>query len=173
AAKESSFDAFKQTVNVGLDLSVAARTRYIQAGLILRNLTSPSFDGPTINGWTYGTVKLRPQATLSEAIIPWSWLTVAVDLDLNAVPSLAPSQDLQRLGLGVEVTPWHVLALRAGAYRNIADGDADTVATLGAGINLWAVRIDAALAATRERIQVDEWNVPTEMHASLGLMADF
>lgn len=173
SARTSSFDAFKQTVNVGLDLSVAARTRYIQAGFILRNLTSPSFDGPTINGWTYGAVKLRPQATLSEAVIPWSWLTVAVDLDLNAVPSLSPSQDLQRLGLGVEVNPWHVLALRAGAYRNIADGDADTVATLGAGLNLWAVRIDAALAASMERVQVDDWNVPTEMHASLGLMADF
>jgi hypothetical protein len=173
ASAEQTFEAFEQSVTVGLDLSVAARTRYVQAGLILRNLNSPSFAGPTINGYTYEKATLRPQATLSESVIPWTWLTVAIDLDLNAIEAAAPGLKQQRLGVGAEVAPWHALALRVGAYRNIAEGDGKTVATLGAGVNLWAVRIDAAIAATTERVHIDQWDVPSQMQASLGLMADF
>lgn len=166
-------EAYDQSFDVGIDLSVAARTQFIQAGLIVRNINSPTFPSPSVNGRTWDSVVLEPQATISESIIPWDWCTVAIDLDINAVETTTPGYHMQRLGVGAEINPWHVLALRCGAYRNIADGNAGSVVTLGAGLNLWAVRIDAALAASPHTMQVLEWELPEEMRASLGIMADF
>lgn len=166
-------DNYTQSFDVGVDVSVAARTDYLQAGFIVRNINQPTFEAPTVNGHSYDSVVLRPQATISESIVPCDWFTLAMDLDLNSIETTTPGYRVQRLGAGAEINPWHVLALRAGAYRNIADGDAESVLTLGAGINLWAVRIDAALAASMRRVQVLDWNLPEEARASLGIMADF
>ncbi len=168
-----TFDAYRQTFNVGIDLSLAARTEYLQAGLIVRNLNNPSFPAPTINGRQFPDIELQPQATFSEAVIPWPWLTLAADVDLNPVETTTRGNKLQRLGIGIEVNPWRVLALRAGTYQNLADSAASRVVTLGAGVNLWAVRVDAALAVSTRRVDVVSWNVPEELRASLGVMTDF
>jgi len=170
---EQTMDGYTQSFNVGLDVSIAARTQYVQGGLIVRNLNRPSFTSPTVRDRTFDDVVLNPQATISEAVIPWPWLTLAVDADLNSVETITPGLRQQRVGTGIEVNPWRVVALRAGAYRNIADGDGGSVLTAGAGINMWAVRIDAAVAAAPQRIQVLDWELPKEFRASLGIMADF
>lgn len=171
---DATVDNYNTTVTWGVDLAVAGRWQWFQAGLVGRNLNSPEFDGFT-NGFGFAVdgVRIDPQATLGVAFIPYQWLTVALDADLTSGSSSFEGYDTQRVGGGLEVNPWDILALRAGLYQNIAESDIGPVVTLGAGLNLWAVRIDLALAASTERTTLKDYDVPDEMRLSLGLSSDF
>jgi hypothetical protein len=170
-------DNSQTTVTWGLDLALAGRWQYIQAGIIGRNLNSPTFDGFTNNFNGQPQVvddeDVDPQFAIGVAFIPWTWLTVAVDADLTAGQASFNGYDTQRVGAGLEINPWNVLALRAGVYENIAEDDLGPVLTVGAGLNLWAIRIDLAAAASTELTQVNGYDVPNEIRAALNVAADF
>jgi hypothetical protein len=170
-------DNSQTTVTWGLDLALAGRWQYIQAGIIGRNLNSPTFDGFTNNFNGQPQVvddeDVDPQFAIGVAFIPWTWLTVAVDADLTAGQASFNGYDTQRVGAGLEINPWNVLALRAGVYENIAEDDIGPVLTVGAGLNLWAIRIDLAAAASTELTQVNGYDVPNEIRAALNVAADF
>jgi hypothetical protein len=100
-------------------------------------------------------------------------LTIAVDADLLPGQSSFSGYETQRVGGGIEINPWNVLALRGGVYQNVAESDIGPVVTLGAGLNLWAVRIDLAAAASTEMVSVEGYDIPEELRASLGLTVDF
>lgn len=174
---ESAPDNAQTTVNWGVDLALAGRWQYIQAGIIGRNLNSPKFDGFTndFNGQpqVVEDVRIDPQVAVGVAFIPWTWLTVALDADLLPGEASFSGYDTQRIGAGLEVNPWDVLALRIGIYKNIAESDIGPVATLGAGLNLWALRIDLALAASLERTEISGYHVPDEMRGAFSLAVDF
>ena len=171
---DATVDNFETTVTWGLDLAIAGRWQWFQAGVVGRNLNSPEFDGFTnVLGTRIDGVRIDPQATVGVAFIPYQWLTVAVDADLLPGESSFDGYDTQRVGAGLEVNPWNILALRAGAYQNIAESDIGPVVTLGAGLNLWAVRIDLAIASSTELVEFKDYDVPDELRLSLGIAADF
>ncbi|HEX3132298.1 MAG TPA: conjugal transfer protein TraF [Planctomycetota bacterium] len=174
---QSAPDNAQTTVNWGLDLSVAGRWEWFQAGIIGRNLNSPTFDGFTNQfagqPQVVEDVRVDPQVAVGVAFVPWTWLTVALDADLIPGEASFNGYETQRIGLGLEVNPWNILALRAGVYKNIAEGDIGPVATLGAGLNLWALRIDLSVAASMDRTEIEGYNVPDELRASFALTVDF
>jgi hypothetical protein len=170
----ASVDNYQTTTTWGIDLAVAGRFQWFQVGAVGRNLNSPEFAGFTNSfGVKVADVRVDPQVAVGVAFIPYQWLTVALDADLLAAASSFPGYDTQRIGAGLEVNPWNALALRAGVYQNIAESDIGPVITLGAGVNLWAVRIDLGLAASTHLTQLRDHEVPDELRLSLGLMADF
>ena len=155
----------------------SGRWEWFQAGIIGRNLNSPTFDGFTNDfagqPQVVEDVRVDPQVAVGVAFIPWTWMTIAVDADLLPGKASFAGYETQRVGAGLEVNPWNILALRAGVYQNIAETDIGPVVTLGAGLNLWAVRIDLSVAASMERTELSGYEVPDEMRAALALTVDF
>ncbi len=174
---ESAPDNAQTTVNWGIDLSLAGRWQWFQVGIVGRNLNSPTFDGFTneFNGQpqVVEDVRVDPQVAVGVAFIPWTWMTIALDADLLPGEASFSGYETQRVGAGLEVNPWNILALRVGLYQNIAESDIGPVATLGAGLNLWALRIDLSVAASLERTELLDYEVPDEMRAALALTVDF
>ena len=171
---QDSLDTYQQTYNVGLDLAVMARMRMLQVGLTGRNLNSPSFDGPTSSlGQKHAGVTIDPSLTLGAAFIPWETLAIAVDVDLLEYQDIIAVNDTRRLGGGIEWNPYRVLALRLGAWKNLAESEQSPVITAGVGLNLWAVRVDLAAASTTEMVDIDGNEVPEQAQVSLGMMVDF
>ncbi len=170
---------YKQSVNVGLDLGIMARIPMLQVGLIGRNLNSPTFEGPTVTDPTtgittrFGDVRIDPQATLGVAFIPATTLVLEVDCDLNPAETTLPGYHTQRLGGGIEWNPGHVIALRAGAYKNLAENDVPIVFTGGLGFNLYILRLDLAAAVSPERTQYQGKDIPKEGRVHFGLTVDF
>lgn len=170
----NGIDDFNQTMTWGVDLGVIYQTGWFRAGLSGRNLNSPTFAGFTdSNGIKTRDVAIEPQVKAGVSISPWSWFTAALDADLTAAETTYPGYETQRIGFGLEFRAWRLLALRAGAYQNIAESDIGPVLTLGAGVGLGPVRIEVALASSTELTPILGMNLPDELHASLGLSASF
>ncbi len=171
---QDSLDTYEQTYNFGVDLAVMARMRMLQVGLTGRNLNSPSFTGPTSTAGTkFSDVTVDPSLTLGAAFVPWETLAIAMDIDLLEYQDIMEVSDTRRLGAGIEWNPYHVLALRLGAWKNLANSEHAPVFTAGVGLNLWAVRFDLAAATTTEMVDIDGTEVPEQAQVSMGLMVDF
>jgi hypothetical protein len=167
-------DNYKQSMNFGVDLSVMARSRYLQAGLIGRNLNSPDFKGYTDqNGVHYSDVKVKPQATLGLAFVPFHTLAIEGDYDLVPAETTLGGYKDQRLSGGIEWNPGHIVALRVGAYKNTKDNAVPVVFTGGLGLNLYIMRIDLAAAVAPEHQDYQGKSYPKEAQGSGGLTVDF
>ncbi|MBE0596274.1 MAG: conjugal transfer protein TraF, partial [Desulfuromonadales bacterium] len=175
-------EKYKETTNVGLDLGIMARFPYLHLGVIGRNLNSPKFDGFTdviilTNGQpvdlSVDEVELKPQVTAGVALIPFETLTLEVDYDLTRNETSFPGYDTRNLRFGLEWDALRFLALRAGAYRNMAEDDIDWVYTAGLGLNLWAVRFDIAGAFAGEKEEFDDDEIPKETRIAAQLSVDF
>jgi hypothetical protein len=164
---------YRQSVNFGIDLGVMYRIPWFNFGLVGRNLNDPSFKGPTVNGTTFPDYTLHPQVAAGAAFIPFSTLTLELDCDVTRNTTALPDYDTQNLSGGVEWNVLHFLALRAGMYRNLAEHDIGNVLTAGLGINLWAVRLDAAGAVSLNTTTYNAQSIPREARASLQLLMDF
>jgi hypothetical protein len=164
---------YKETVNVGIDLGVMYRIPNFNFGLVGRNLNDPTFKGPTVNGTTFPDYTLHPQVAAGAAFIPFPTLTLETDLDITRNTTALPGYDTQNLSGGIEWNVLHFLALRAGMYRNLAEHDIGNVITAGLGINLWAVRLDAAGAVALKKTTLDGNSIPRETRAALQLLMDF
>ena len=75
--------------------------------------------------------------------------------------------------MGVEWDAFRILALRAGAYKNLSESDIGWVYTAGLGLNLWAVRLDIAGAFTTDEAEIDDEEVPEEARLAAELSVDF
>ncbi len=167
-------DNYKQSLNFGVDLGVMARTEYIQAGIIGRNLNSPTFKGFTdTHGVKFDDVKVKPQATLGVAFVPFHTLAIEGDYDLVPATTTLGGYDDQRLSGGIEWNPWHFVALRGGVYKNTKESDVPFVLTAGLGLNLYVMRIDLAGAASPKKETYSGKAYPKEAQASLAVSVDF
>lgn len=173
---------YKETNTFGIDLGVMARFNKFNVGVMGRNLNSPKFDGfsgttELTNGesisFKVDDVKLKPQVTAGVAYFPLETLALAADLDLLENETLLSGYDSRRLSLGVEWDAFRVLALRAGAYRNLSESDIGVVYTAGIGLNLWAARLDIAGAISGDSEEYDDEDVPSEGRVSAEISVDF
>ena len=161
-------------------------------GLVGRNLNAPTFDGfdqdVTVtrpDGTSFvqtmhaDDVKVEPQVAAGVAFIPIQTLTLEVDCDLTKNETLLSNfgsgmeYHTQNLSAGLEWNAFHFLALRVGAYKNLAQSDIGTVYTAGLGLNLWAVRIDLAGAVAGQTAQYNGKDYPKETRLAAQLSADF
>jgi hypothetical protein len=185
-----------QSVTGGLDLGFVARAPYIQFGLTGRNLNSPVFKGGEFTDYDGNTfevddVKIQPQFTAGLALYPFETFCITGDLDLNELKTtlktttlsslggLADGRTLEveyksrRAGVGAEWNILRFLALRGGAYKNIADEESALTYTAGLGINLWLMRLDLAGSMASETVTIDGEDIPKSVGASAALTIDF
>jgi hypothetical protein len=170
---ESADDDFEDSFNVGIDLGVMGRYRMFNLGLVARNLNSPSFDGPTVNGTKFDDITVDPQVTVGIAFMPFQTLTLETDLDLTENETSFPGYQTRNIAFGLEWDLFRILALRAGTYKNLAEDDIGWVYTAGVGLNLWLVRFDIAGALTDDKEQFDGNSIPKEVRVAAQLSVDF
>lgn len=168
-----SKDNYRQSSNVGIDLALMARFSMVQVGLTGRNLNSPSFQAPTVNGVQFPNQYLNPSATTGVAFIPFTTLTLAADLDLTRTESVLAGRQYQRIAGGFEWDALRFLAFRAGISKNLAVTTDPTLYSAGVGLNLWLFRVDLAAQATTETVTYEGTNYPKEGRASLALATDW
>jgi hypothetical protein len=165
---------YQQTVTGGIDAGIMARFKYINLGLTGRNLNAPKFKGPTsASGVKFDDYTLDPEARAGAAFVPFSTLAFEVDLDLTRNKTILSGYKTQNLAAGLEWNAFHFLALRAGAYKNLAEKDVGTVVTGGLGLNLWLIRLDAAAAVALKKTTFDDREIPREVRGALQLAVDF
>lgn len=175
---EKTQEDFEQTINFGVDLGAMARFRWVQLGVVGRNLNSPKFKGPTVTNLDgsvtkFQDVTVKPQAQAGIAFIPFETVTLEVDYDLTKNETLLGGYETQYLRAGVEWDIFRVLALRGGVYTNMAEDDIGLVYTAGVGLNLWAVRFDVSGAVSSKTMEYDGKEYPREAHVVAGLSIDF
>ncbi|MBU0676280.1 MAG: conjugal transfer protein TraF [Proteobacteria bacterium] len=176
-AMESFDEQYQETTTFGLDIGVMARFPKVNLGLVCRNLNGPTFDGLTVttNSMTYKVddVKIDPSLTFGAAFIPFETLTLESDLDLTTNETALPGYDSQYLRFGLEWDAFRFLALRVGAYKNLAESDIDWVYAAGLGLNLWAVRLDLGANMASSSTQYDGEDIPKELNVQAQLSIDF
>lgn len=183
-AVESVSDTESDTLTFGLDLGALYRIENFQFAAVGHNLNRPTFDGytdtitytrPDLTIVSYDVVvpdvKIDPQVTLGAAYIPSRRFMLEVNYDALETGTLLNGYDIQRLSLGSEFDVW-ALALRIGAYKNLAMSDSDWVATVGVGVNIFGVHADVGGAySLGDEVEYDGNEIPAEarIFASIGL----
>jgi hypothetical protein len=138
----------------GIDLGLLYRRPAWRAGLLARDINSPSFDYPR----GHGELILRPQVRAGLAWLPWRQLLLAADLDLTNNHSLIPHSASRIASTGLEYTPWAWLALRLGLLHDL-EQDA-TGASAGFGVHGAALAVDVGVAVNLEGTKIHEDLVP-------------
>jgi hypothetical protein len=88
----------KKSYEMGVDAGVIIHpVSWLKAGVVGKDLNTPSFNTP--GG---GEFKLRPQARAGLAVMPFSSMTVTVDVDLTKNKTLLPDIRSRVVSVGVE-----------------------------------------------------------------------
>jgi hypothetical protein len=111
-----------------LDLGVMADLRKLRVGLTLKNLRSPSFEDVATIANT-----LQRQARVGVAVLPVNGLTLAMDLDLDAVDLRDGLRRMFALGGEARVLPR--LIVRSGARWNLEAGGRP-IGAIGASVGV-------------------------------------
>lgn len=161
--------AYKDSLNLGVDLGLQAKAGSWRMGINATNLNSPTFAGPDNPDGPVKSVRLDPQVTIGVGWRPSDWFTLAADIEQFEVGTINPVVRSRRAGAGFEFAaiPW--LDLRGGVYGNLADSHAPPVITAGAGFGPEAFRLDAAVACASELQDFGQWSLPTELRVAIGL----
>jgi hypothetical protein len=105
--------------------------------------------GKNVIARTYATalgnnIEVKPQVRAG-ASYHSSWATVAIDVDLTENKPVAFDKPTRYAGIGAELNVWDFLALRAG-YRADLTGNYSGVPSVGLGLSIFGVHLDAAVA---------------------------
>jgi hypothetical protein len=135
-------------------------------GLTARNINNPKFDNPD-QAKAVGeraNYPLQSNLRLGAAINPFSFWTVAADMDLTRNLTPVDGVASRQLSLGTEVNlfnrSWFNIPLRAGITRNVAVSGAKTAFTFGSGINLlhFTADLSAMVSPATQQIRSQEKN---------------
>jgi len=141
-----------------------------RVGLTIRNINSPSFDGPN------GKYKLDRQARLGIALSPFNWWHFAADLDLTKNSTEVDGFDSRQLSFGTEINILNRksfnLPLRLGLMKNIAESDSKTIYTAGIGLTFAYIHFDAAvgISSGKQYIDGDKYPEKAQGVVSLGIL---
>ncbi len=140
------------------------------AAVTARNINDPKFD-MSQEAQSNGMDKLSYQGTTRAGVSlrPFHWWFVEADADLTRNVTLDGTES-QMVALGTEVNifnrPGLNIPLRAGVSENLVDG-LKTV-SLGAGLDLLHVHIDAAAMASPQTQDIQSVGTTTTIPSSLG-----
>ncbi|MBI3948509.1 MAG: conjugal transfer protein TraF [Armatimonadetes bacterium] len=140
----------------------------LSAGLVIKNLNSPSFDIATAAG---GTEKLevKPMARAGAAF-SLGKLNLAGDLDLTENDT-ADGRGSRYLGLGLDYQPASWFSLRGGLARNLADSYHGNIFTAGLGFGVKRVQLDVAAQWSTKRVTVKGDEYPAYGKVNLALVS--
>jgi hypothetical protein len=168
----TDFESEETTQTVTADLGVLFRPNYRwRFGIVGRNLTSPKFDlaGP-------GSYEIEPQVRAGVALNVLPTWVLAMDVDLTENESSAiPDYTSRLVSVGSEYVIGlgeTALALRAGAYTNLAQDPQDSMTfTAGMGFRLGQFQFDLAVAGSPELEELDaaDVKIPSRLRVSGAL----
>ncbi len=186
---KKAYDNKKSSVNLGIDLGAQfnlsrALDRDVllnpQLGLTVKNINAPSFDRPAapadldpaiIAHWNTDKYQLNPQVRMGAAINPFSFMTLAADLDLTENDTLLDEIKSRQLAVGMEINllnrPSFNIPLRLGYNKNLASSAVSPYYTAGLGVNMMHFHIELAGAISDGTTDVDGTSVPDSAAASL------
>ncbi len=189
-------DNHEESTNVTFDLGAQYKySDWLTAGIVAKNLTSPAFKSPElkdqkdrvvdVNGVVEGQpgfagrhrdedVQLKPQARLGVAFDPYSWLTIAADLDLTENEAVLAGLDFKsrHFGGGVEFhTSW--IKGRVGIYKNLANTEIGPVATAGITIGIPWVLLEVDGAYGLDKARYKDKDYPKEARVQTQLTVQF
>lgn len=182
-------DNYEESTNVTFDLGAQYKyADWLTAGIVAKNLSAPTFKSPALknqkgeyvdqNGtvsatpsFREGDVTLEPQVRLGVAFDPYTWLTIAADLDLTVNEAVLAGLDYKsrHFGGGLELHPLSWLKLRAGVFKNIADDEIGPVATAGLtfGIPWVLLEVDGAYGLDKARYKDKDYPKEARVQAQL------
>ncbi|OGU12808.1 MAG: hypothetical protein A2075_05480 [Geobacteraceae bacterium GWC2_58_44] len=183
---------FEESNAVTVDLGALWKyQQWLSVGVVAKNLTSPTFKSPQLknqrgefvdgNGNVTAIaiqdedVKLKPQVRMGVALDPFSWLTIAADLDITENETVLSGLDYtsRNLGGGIELHPFTWFKLRAGMYKNLSNDDVGPVATAGLTFGTRWVNLEVDGAYGLETAQFEEKSYPKEARAQANLNIQF
>jgi hypothetical protein len=158
----------------GIDLGTLIRFSDFRIGFVGRNLNEPRFDYLT-DEEEEKTWRINPQARAGIAYMPCNWFTLAADADLTRNKTTKEDYHSQLVSTGVEFNIYNFLALRGGFYTNVGDSTDhdDIVYTAGLGLNFWGIHLDAGVAFSDSRSELDHQTYPDETRGQLAVSAQF
>jgi hypothetical protein len=163
---EEAYDDYKESNYFGIDLGGLIKYKNLRFGMTGRNLNQPKFDyaGP-------GDYKLNPQLRAGLAYMPTDWLTLAFDGDVIANKTPLSGHDSQNMGGGVELVLWKFLALRGGAYTNLAENG--IIYTAGLGVDMFGFNLDIGAGISDSRTEFDGEKIPEQARAELAVSLQY
>ncbi|MCX8084565.1 MAG: conjugal transfer protein TraF [Calditerrivibrio sp.] len=162
-------DKYEESNNVAVDVGALwMPNNWLKVGAVAKYLNSPKFDR-----LGSGEYKIKPQGRIGIAWNPFETLTVAADADVTKNETAVEGYKSQNVGVGVEWDVLKFLALRAGAYKNIAETDIGLMYTAGLGINLYLIRADLGVAFSGKKSQYDGKDYPNEARLQANLSIEF
>ncbi|MDI6780712.1 MAG: hypothetical protein QME49_01165 [bacterium] len=130
-------------------------------GLVIRNITSPSFDRPNAAGGTY---KLDRQARLGFALKPAGFWNLLMDIDVTKNKTAVNEFDSRQFAIGTEINivnrKGFNIPLRLGMCKNLAESSSKMAYTLGMGVNMCYMHLDLAGAISSDRTTLYDKDVP-------------
>jgi len=164
---------YEESDAIGVDLGAMYRIKRFNFGMVARNINSPEFDGPTVNGKKFDDVTIDPSLTAGAAFIPYEGFTLEADYEITKQETMFPGYDTQYFSVGAEWLFLRFLALRAGAYKNMAESDVGMVYTAGIGLDLLGLQLDVAGAYSSDEGTFDNEDYPLESYLILQLGVDW
>lgn len=159
----------KDSSNFAVDAGILFQpVNWLKLGAVGKYLNSPEFDDPA-----GGKVKVKPQGRAGIAINPFETLTLAADIDLTENETMNPNYKSRNLAVGLEWDILKFLALRVGAYKNLAESNISHVYTAGLGLNLWLLRLDVSAAMSSDRSRYNDKSFPEEARVQVNLSMEF
>jgi hypothetical protein len=151
AFRENQVDTNKLAFDAGAMLNLAG---IVRVGLVSTSINEPEFDvvDPAGNPALVGAPKtLRLPRTLRAgvAVQPIGMILVAVDYDLRETPTLVPGAGSRQLAAGVELK-LPLFAIRAGGFRDQAAIDPHWAYSLGFGLGLKMLSVNASVVFSTE-----------------------
>ena len=125
------------------DLGAEVNLGIFRFGVVGTSLNEPNFDVAVVPG-APATLPLPRQIRGGVAVTPLPFLTLAADGDFLKSDTLAPGTQSQQLSLGAEFRI-PLFAFRAGGFHDFAATDAPWGYSVGVGLRLPAVAIDASV----------------------------
>jgi len=153
----------------GMDLGVQYidESEKLAAGLVLRNINSPSF--ATANSGQELSADMQARAGVAYTISDkWS---AAADLDLTANETMIGGYKSRQLGGGLACQLTGGISARFGMLMNLEGGQ--PVWCLGLSLGAETIRFDIAGAIAGSNVTVDEYSFPSEGHLLFSLDAEW
>lgn len=151
----------------------------VRFGMVIRNLTYPSFTQPKEARDKAGLDKyvIEPQVRVGVAYWPLNFITLSADWDLTNNKTALQGYYSKMLSLGAEVNifnrSWLNFALRGGFMDNLAESSG-SMFTGGIGLNIFHFQLDfAAAMSTKSTTIADSQKFPTALTGSFGISVNF
>lgn len=109
------------------------------------------------------------------AFDPYSWLTIAADLDLTQNEAVLEGLNFKsrHFGGGLELHALSWLKMRAGIYKNLADSEIGPVATAGLTFGIPWVLLEVDGAYGLDKARYEDKDYPKEARVQAQLTVQF